>query len=275
MIRITPNINDGFALIRVIPNDFASGYQTFGQSANTASFAASHVFVLPFPRGFSDMFGNVWKSQSFGQASTMIRGTGANALGELNQFDDAAGAAEAQKMTNSNNWSGTNDQSLMEEQFGMMSLLGEYDKYAWSKTPGLGNSSAINPYTQAVYKSPSIRELQYTWSLVAKNEETSNDIKSLIDTLRDRSYPNAVMGSGALTDADFFQVEVYGASNGDPHKVAASWASALTSIQVNYDTNGFPYVFKNGRPVTVTLTITLQEAKTLSRQNIIDLYKDN
>ncbi len=266
MIRITQNINDGFALIRVIPTAFVGGYQTIGSTANTASFAASHVFVLPFPRGFSDMFGNVWKSQSFGQMSNIFRNDGLEMM--AGEFDDLAGAKKASELVNVQSWLGTNDQALMEEQFAMMSLMGNFNGGVYE------NASTINPYTQAVYKSPSIRELQYTWSLIAKNEETSNDIKSLIDTLRDRSYPNAEMGSGVLTYPDFFQVEVYGASNGDPHKVAATWASALTSIQVNYDTNGFPYVFKNGRPVTVTLTITLQESKLLSRQNIMDLYEE-
>jgi len=271
MIRITPNSNDGFALIRVIPNDFASGYTTGGRNANTAIFPSSEVFVLPFPRGFSDMFGNVWKSTSFG-LQTKARESGLNMM--KNEFDDKSGAMAAQGIIDTGKYFGTNDGALAEEQMAMSSLLGNFGFWRTWFSQQVG-SSAINPYTQAVYKSPSIRELQYTWSLVAKNEEASNNIKILIDMLRDRSYPEATRGTGVLTYPDFFQVEVYGASNGSPRKVAASWASALTSIQVNYDTNGVPYVFKNGRPVTVTLTITLQEAKTLSRQNIIDLYKDN
>ena len=271
MIRITPNSNDGFALIRVIPNDFASGYTTGGRTANSAIFPSSEIFVLPFPRGFSDMFGNVWKSTSFG-VQTKQRETGLTMM--KNEFDDKTGAMNAQDILDKGNYLGSNDPVLVEDQAAMSSLLGNFGFF---RTPldQYNSSVAVNPYTQAVYKSPSIRELQYTWSLVAKNEEASNNIKILGDTLRDRSYPEATRGTGVLTYPDFFQVEVYGASNGSPRKVAESWASALTSIQVNYDTNGVPYVFKNGRPVTVTLTVTLQEAKTLSRQNIIDLYKDN
>ena len=56
MIRITPNSNDGFALIRVIPNDFASGYTTGGSNANTASFPSSEIFVLWLYYKFNNPF---------------------------------------------------------------------------------------------------------------------------------------------------------------------------------------------------------------------------
>ena len=46
-----------------------------------------------------------------------------------------------------------------------------------------------------------------------------------------------------------------------------------SSMQINYDTGGAPYLHPDGNPVSTTVTLSIQEAYILDRSSIVDMYE--
>ena len=132
---------------------------------------------------------------------------------------------------------------------------------------------SINPYTQLAYKSPALRQFQFSWSLVSTSPADAQQIRSLVSDLRQTSYPTP---NGPLFKyPSLCQVEVVGRpqNGGSGITLIRTQPSAITSVQISYDTQGGLYVHRTGHPVTTTITISLQETKLLDARNVFDLYR--
>lgn len=243
--NLAGDLSLGYSILRIIPsNTIDRDGISVGGGQNFASIA---TYYIPMPKGATDVYGNQW------EASEFVTPGGLTAYGKL----AAAGLQQTKAAM------GVGFDIMQSLSMGIFANPTQEVANALS----LGTKESINPYTQAVYKSPNLREFQFTWALIAKNKAMADMIKDIIAQCRENSYPQ--LGTGLLIYPNYFQIEVYGNSK---RKLISTYASALVSMQVNYDTAGQIYIFDSGDPVTATITLGLQEIRLLDRVDIQGLY---
>ena len=237
------DLNNGYTTIEVkqnYPANFAGGAG--------AGFSPDTTYVLPLPKGATDIFENSWEASAFE--------TGAGAF-----ISGAPGAAIAQTVI------GAMRDTIGAGVDAFQSGATQEARNAGSIKTGL----LINPNTQLMYKTPTIRQLQFTWALVPASKGAADVISAMIKDLRKTSYPTFAIGS--LLYPGIFRVSLYGlSSSGGQNILMKTYPSALISLQVNYDTEGAPYIHDDGKPVTTTITLGFQELKILGKTDIVDLY---
>lgn len=130
----------------------------------------------------------------------------------------------------------------------------------------LATRQAKNPYTQLVYKSPALRQFQFTWNLMPISKKEAMQISEMVMEIRKEIYP-AAAGVLFKYPAEF---QIIMKSMG--RILLQTTAAACTSFQVTYDTQGNPYTHTDGYPVTTNITMSLQEVKLLSGESIEKLY---
>ena len=240
------DLKNGYTTIEV-KHDYPRNLKYFASGAG-AGFSADITYVLPLPKGATDIFENAW------EASAFETGGGAALSGDL-----VAGLAQTA--------SGALRDTLGAGLEAFQSGVTQEAKNAASIKGGF----LINPNTQLMYKTPTIRQLQFTWALVPASKNGADVISEMIKDLRKTSYPT--FATGFLLYPGIFRVSLYGlSSSGGQNILMKTYPSALISLQVNYDTEGAPYIHDDGKPVTTTITLGFQELKILGKTDIDDLY---
>ena len=130
---------------------------------------------------------------------------------------------------------------------------------------------APNPNPSVALQGPILREMNYTWNLMATNEQDSRAIRSIIKELKKRSLPraNAGLQSAAILDypsvcqMNFFPWDgrgsgPYGWSENSIIKMKRCF---MSSVNVNYTGGAAPSFFAgwNNEPVTIQLSINMKE----------------
>lgn len=211
------------------------------------------IWVVPIPKGFSDIFENEWNPmemgplrQSLGNMGVEYYKTGSTGI-DMNKLKDiGANAAVAAA--------------------GSLGLQGAID--AASVITGL----TVNPYTQLAYKSPALRQFQFSWTFVPISSDEATLIKKFIAEIRKYSYPDISSLPGKFLEYPAEFVISIQAKNGNI--LLKTGASVCTSMQINYDTGGAPYLHPDGNPVSTTVTLSIQEAYILDRSSIVDMYEN-
>ena len=229
--------------------DLNNGYTTIEvQDIYSGNFKAGTTYVLPLPTGATDIFENAW------EASAFETGVGAFVSG-------APGAGVLQTIKG----------AAVQTGGGILDAFQPGATQELSNAVSVQSGVLINPNTQLMYKTPTIRQLQFTWALVPASKAAADIISEMIKKLRKTSYPTFTLGF--LKYPGIFRVSLYGlSSSGGQNILMKTYPSALISLQVNYDTEGAPYIHDDGKPVTTTITLGFQELKILGGTDIDDLY---
>lgn len=211
------------------------------------------IYVLPLPKGMNDSYDNEWAPVELGAVGEGFKNLAMTALqkgiGNIS-LDDLKGAGE--KIAG-----GTIK--------GALDTVGLYDKV--SAVSGL----YVNPYTQLTYKSPTLRQFQFNWNIVPVSAKAAGLVEKMVTDIRQYVYPEiSQLGFGLFDFPAEFEVTVKTKSG---KKLLQTAPCACTNFMVNYDTEGNPYIHKDGQPVTTVVTISLQEVFLLDRASITDLYK--
>ena len=239
-LNVAKVLHTGYAELKIYRKGKSDGGRTgrkFGSSSPDA------IYILPIPKGFNDVFDNEWNPYEQGPIAGNV-GKG-----------DIAGAAVG--------LGARGVEGAAEE----MGYGGAYE--AGKETAAIGTGSAFNPNTELSYKSPTLRTLQFSWVLVPTNPGLAGVIDGLVKEIRSTSYPEKG-GIGNFKYPGEFELTIYG---GKSIVLLATLPSACTSLQIGYDTEGSPYIHNDGRPVSTTINLTLQESRLLSREDIQKLYK--
>lgn len=242
------SINVGSASTQAFPNSYSllKIYEADYQDAVLAK-GRKTVYGLPVPKGANDIHEHDWAPLEMG------------AIGQgLRQMFGPTGPGKEVTL----------------EDVGKAAAIGT------ARSVGAGgfvdiqqaiNGRATNPYTQLTYKSPALRQFQFTWSLCPVSREEASNIWSLISDLRQLSYPS--LDGPLFKYPKLCMVEIAGRSTSTGGKTfIRTQPSAITSIQVSYDTQGGLYVHRDGEPITTTLTVSLQETRLLSANQMYQLY---
>lgn len=125
----------------------------------------------------------------------------------------------------------------------------------------------INPMVQVLYRSTNLRQFQFSFLLVPKNQKESESIEKIVKNLRAYSAPE-LQGAAVIAPAEFeFHFMRNPGRVENPHvpKIARC---VVTNILANWAPTGTFSAFKNGYPVSCLLTIDATEVRLIDRNKI-------
>jgi hypothetical protein len=138
----------------------------------------------------------------------------------------------------------------------------------------------LNPRTQMLFKGPVLRQFSFTFKFIPSNKQEADDIYEMIKTIRLHSYPDTeglTEGSeGVFTFPDIFRIEFitnpteeeFSSGGGSSQlKMVRLGDTYCTAISTNYNPTS-PSFYGGGYPAEVDLTLTFQETKVVTRNDI-------
>jgi hypothetical protein len=138
----------------------------------------------------------------------------------------------------------------------------------------LNIGEVVNPHTQMLFKSPSLRQFQFQFKMFPKTKAEAQEIIKIVQFFRVAAYP--ALGNGNGTDSvnmstfkfpDVFKVTFLTGSKQNKN-IIRMMDSYLTSVTVNYNPTS-PTFFEDGMPSEIDLSLTFQESKALNRDLIL------
>jgi hypothetical protein len=238
------------------------------------SYRRKKVIRLPLPQELNDStvvaYNNVDLKAVGDFANKDIVGFGAQALRQAGQAVAAGGGAMGEGL---NRMAQTSTSGTM----GLASLAGAatienaFDAEAIGSALQQAMGVAPNPNPSVAFQGPVLREMNYTWNLMATNEQDSRAIRSIIKELKKRSLPraNAGLESAAILDypsvcqMNFFPWDSRGSGpyGWADNSIIKMKRCFMSSVNVNYTGGAAPAFFAgwNNEPVTIQLSINMKE----------------
>lgn len=136
-------------------------------------------------------------------------------------------------------------------------------------TMTMGSRKQINPMVQVLYRSTNLRQFQFSFLLVPKNQKESESIEKIVRNIRGYAAPE-LQGAAVIAPAEFeFHFMRNPGRVENPHvpKIARC---VVTKIQANWAPTGTFSAFKNGYPVACLLTIDATEVRLIDRNKIFE-----
>jgi len=151
-------------------------------------------------------------------------------------------------------------------------------------TPGAALGGAVrsslqtapNPNMRVLFKSVGIREFSFTFKLIPKSLEESNEITRIVRFFRTELYPEPLKEKNINLAYKFpnkFQVVLM--YNGKPYKESALNFNLmfLKGVAANYNPSQSTF-FTGGRFSEIDMTLTMQEDRTLDKFDVDDGLSD-
>ena len=149
----------------------------------------------------------------------------------------------------------------------------------------INRGEVVNPHTQMLFRAPALRQFSFNFKMMPRSKAEAEAILKIVKFFRLCAYPslgnsqlaNDKDGSKAkslnmqtFTFPEVFEIKYLnkGSENGKLIKLGRAY---LTSITVNYNPTS-PSFFADGMPSEIDLSLTFQETKALSREDIRDGY---
>lgn len=140
----------------------------------------------------------------------------------------------------------------------------------------INRGEVVNPHTQMLFRSPALRQFNFQFKLIPRSLSEAYEIRDIVKFFRLAAYPQ--LGNtegGSLNMAtyrfpDIFEIQYLTNSKDNPNLIKFQ-RSYLTSINVTYNQTS-PTFFENGMPSEVDLSLTFQESKAISRNDIYRGY---
>lgn len=140
-----------------------------------------------------------------------------------------------------------------------------------------GTKQVMNPYSNTAFNSSQVRSYQFTFKMIASSAQDSRMIRSMVDEIRQAMYPKE-NGKFILAYPSRFRVKFWtgsSAAGGDRESeyIPAIYDCYVTSLQTTYNATSNVY-FEDGSPSEVDISISLQETKVLTANDIAKLEKN-
>jgi len=128
----------------------------------------------------------------------------------------------------------------------------------------LNKRIAVNKYQRATYETQNIRNFTFAFKFAAQNQDDTNRITLIENIFRKATYPRKV-GNIALQYPPVVEVE-FKLGVDRNYAFPKIFRTQITSFNTTYNqsTNAF---YKNGAPIEVDMSITLQEDTQLYRDH--------
>jgi hypothetical protein len=149
----------------------------------------------------------------------------------------------------------------------------------------INRGEVVNPHTQMLFRSPALRQFNFSFKLMPRTRAEAKEILSIVQFFREAAYPSlasdgesTVTVDGkkkALDMASYKFPDVFDIQYLTNHKINKNlikFARAyITAVSVNYNQTS-PTFFDDGMPSEIDLSLTFQETKALSREDIVKGY---
>lgn len=145
---------------------------------------------------------------------------------------------------------------------------------------GTSEGKVINPRAANLFKTPKARQMQFEYSLVAKNKKESEDIHKIITLFRSFSYPNVLYDEQVYTSPQLFIIDYLTLDNNQkkyyPNKyLPKPLPAALVAMNVDYYSFGEPALHvDNNAPVEVKLSLIFLEMEIDNKEKLRNRYGD-
>jgi hypothetical protein len=132
----------------------------------------------------------------------------------------------------------------------------------------LGKSQ--NPNLSLTFNGVDLKSHQFTWKLVAKNEQESRNITQIMNFFKLHALPTK-SSDFALNYPKIFKASFHGQQN--PSLILFSTEGMfLVGIDFKYDNEGHPAFFAGtGDPVSVVMTLTFQERIIITGEDVLKI----
>lgn len=130
-----------------------------------------------------------------------------------------------------------------------------------------GTGLIFNPHQTAVFTGVNLRDMKYTWELLApKTEQESRNIEEIVSTLRNAMLPKISSNRLFLEFPDEVEYKFLGSA---PDFDMPTTPCVITNVSLNRSPRGPAFFAKTGAPAFYSLTLSLMEIKTLTRDDFI------
>jgi len=135
---------------------------------------------------------------------------------------------------------------------------------------------AINPRQEMLFNGVQVRTFDFTFSFAPRNKGEAQTTNQIIREFRKYAHPS-LHGTGAMLNVPAeFEIRYYKVFNNDVtaenlflNKIGRC---ALTAVNVDYTPNAVMSTFPDGSPVRTSLTMSFQELRPLTREDIEEGY---
>ena len=222
-------------------------------SFKEGSLTPTITIYLPLPEEFTQEFAVNYSEQEtgvIGQALTVGANTGTDALSSaVAAVQGGEGLAEAAIEAVKNvNLAGTSAYAGFSTLNSASPVIGGL--------AGQETGRIANPHPSLFLQGVNLRQYNLSWKLVPRSPDEAEIIKNILSTIKRECLPKKK--EGFLTYPQMIQPEVRGSGEltGADYK-----KSMLSSLNINYAGEGTSAFFVDGKPVSIQLTLGLQEAE--------------
>jgi hypothetical protein len=135
---------------------------------------------------------------------------------------------------------------------------------------------SINPRNANVFRSPTAREHRYTFKMIAKSQQESIAIRTIINRFRFHAYPETSADETFYTAPDLFVIGFKTSTNAIDDRDTYLFhplPSALIGMGVSYNGSSTPTFFQQtNAPVEVTLSLIFKEMELDSKNKLLERY---
>lgn len=137
-----------------------------------------------------------------------------------------------------------------------------------------GAKKVLNPYSTTAFNSSQARSYQFAFKFIASNAKESMMIRDMLADIRSAMYPKE-NGKLILKYPSRFRIKFFtgaSAAGGDRESeyIPAMYDCYMTNLQVTYNTTSNVY-FEDGSPAEVDVSLSFQETKVLTANDIDEL----
>lgn len=254
---------------------------------NPAQLVDGGIIILPMPANITDR-----KEVGYGPDSLdAVSATAAQALTTgVEGFGEALSAAASGSWDTARTKAGTTTAAIV-DQFktgGRINELGEQvvknlTAEAANLIPGVNvtarqlltrsTGKILNPNMELLFDGPSLRSFGFQFKMTPRDRTESNQVKSIIRTLKKNMSPR-IAGTGTfLSTPNVFEIAYRKGGNNHPflHKFKQC---ALKDLSINYTGENVYATYDDGTPVSLTMTVSFQELVPIYDKDYNDRASD-
>ena len=136
-------------------------------------------------------------------------------------------------------------------------------------TASLATRRAINPMVQVLYRSSNLRQFDFSFLMVPRNEKESQSIENIVKNIRAYAAPE-FSGPAVIAPAEF-HFSIWNKDTRYPNThIPLIERCVISKVQANFAPPGTFSTFRNGYPVSCLLTFSATEVRLIDRRMIKD-----
>lgn len=123
-----------------------------------------------------------------------------------------------------------------------------------------------NPHMTTIFDGVKLREFQFTWKLSPKTPDEADEMGRMINDIKRYMHPELRYAGFAYDYPYLAEVNFVGGTTTNT-TLPSVGKSFISAISINNLTQGVPAFYNDGRPVTIELSMSLNEVNVKTRQD--------